>query len=111
MIRGPYPFGDGMNAAWDLVVWHGDFERVEIATLSREDIDRVRDCFDHGDDVWMYNVYAVPDSVLPKIADLVPGQQLEPGIQHYIEARQNLPGGELWFPEPGELPPGHVPPP
>lgn len=111
MSKRPYPFREGMNVAWDLVVWHGDHERVAVAVLSREDIVQVRGDFDRGDDVWMYNVYPVPDAVLPKVADLVPGVQLDLKLEHYIEARQDLPGGDLWFPEPGELPPGHVPPP
>ncbi|MBD0742262.1 hypothetical protein BG418_12330 [Streptomyces sp. CBMA152] len=100
-----------MNVAWDLVVWRGDHERVTIAVLRREDIVQVREHFDRGDDPWMYNVYPVPDAVLPRVDDLVPGIQLARRAEHYIEARQDLPDGELWFPEPGERPPGHVPPP
>ncbi|MFD4630294.1 hypothetical protein ACFVYR_20925 [Streptomyces sp. NPDC058284] len=100
-----------MNVAWDLVVWRSDHERVEIAVLDREDIAQIRGYFDRGDDVWMYNVYPVPHTLLLKIADLVPEGQLDLKLEHYIEARQELPGGELCFPEPGEPPPGHVPPP
>jgi hypothetical protein len=110
-VSKPYPFREGMNVAWDLVAWHSDHERVEIAVLDREDIAQVRGYFDRGDDVWMYNVYPVPNTLLPRIADLIPGGQLDPRFEHSIEARQDLPGGEPWFPEPGELPPGHVPPP
>ncbi|MFI1169965.1 hypothetical protein [Streptomyces melanogenes] len=107
----PYPFREGMNVAWDLVVWRSDHERVEIAVLDREDILQVRGCFDRGDDVWMYNVYPVPTTLLPRIADLVAAGQLDLKLQYCIEARQELPDGEVWFPESGELPPGHVPPP
>ncbi|MEU8957995.1 hypothetical protein AB0C93_27250 [Streptomyces sp. NPDC048518] len=111
MSMRPYPFHEGKNVAWELVVWRGDFERVVVAALSREDIDQVRGGFDRGDDVWMYNVYPVPDAVLPTIAALVPGAELDRELEHFIEARQDLPGGEPWFPERGELPPGEVPPP
>ncbi|GGP92004.1 hypothetical protein GCM10010278_82660 [Streptomyces melanogenes] len=100
-----------MNVAWDLVVWRGDHERVEIAVLDREDIVEVRGYFDRGDDAWMYNVYPVPTALLPKIADLVPGGQLDLDLEYCIEARQVLPSEELWTPEPGQLPPGHVPSP
>lgn len=107
----PYPFHEGRDVAWDLVVWHGEHEWEVVAVLSREDIVRLREGFDRGDDVWMYNVYPVPDALLSEVAALVPDVQLDPELEHYIEARQDLPGGELWFPERGELPPGHVPPP
>lgn len=103
MSTRPYPFPEGRNVAWDLVVWHGDFERVVVAALNREDIVKVRGGFDRGDDVWMYNVYLVPEAVLPTVADLVPGVQLNRELELFIEARQDLPGGELWFPERGEL--------
>lgn len=111
MSTRPYPFHGGENVAWDLVVWRGEFDRVTVAVLSREDIVQVRGGFDRGDDVWMYNVYPVPDAVLPTIADLVSGVRLDRKLEYFIEARQDLPGGELWSPERGELPPGHVPPP
>ncbi|MET7360010.1 hypothetical protein ABZS76_16365 [Streptomyces sp. NPDC005562] len=107
----PYPFHEGKNVTWELVVWRGDFERVVVAALGREEIVQVRGDFDRGDDEWMYNVYAVPDAVLSTVADLVPGAHLDRGLEHFIEARQDLPGGEPWFPARGELPPGDVPPP
>lgn len=111
MSKRPYPFRDGMNVAWDLVVWHSDHERAEIAVLSREDMAQVREFFDRGDDPWMYDVHPVPKAVLPRVAGLLPEGRLDLELEYCIEARQALPGGELWFPEPGELPPGHVPPP
>jgi hypothetical protein len=104
--RRPYPFHDGVNVVWDLVVWRGDDERVEVAVLSREDIARVRGCFERGDDAWMYDVYSVPNAVLPKIADLVPGLRLDPELHYYIETRQDLQGGEIWVPERGDTSPG-----
>ncbi|MFD9817997.1 hypothetical protein [Streptomyces violascens] len=69
----PYPFREGMNGAWALVAWRCDHEWVEIAVLDREDIAQVRGYFDRGDDMWMYNVYPVPNTLLPRIADLIPG--------------------------------------
>ncbi|MFF4344038.1 hypothetical protein ACFY00_29420 [Kitasatospora sp. NPDC001540] len=111
MGQQPYPFHDGANVAWELVVWSGERDRVVVAALGREVVLRIREHFDRGDDVWMFDVYPVPPEVLPEIEALVPGLRLDPAREHHIEATQNLPDGCRWPPEPGGLPPGHVPPP
>jgi hypothetical protein len=87
MSKQPYLFHEGANVAWDLVVWPGEFERVVVAVLSREHIAQLREHFDRGDDAWMYDIYRVPKTLLPVIADLLPEAPLDPTAEHFVEAR------------------------
>ncbi|MFH9347623.1 hypothetical protein [Kitasatospora sp. NPDC017646] len=110
-----HPFADGHNVLWELEGYGSDERQHSSRLLGRDEYLRVRHLFgaELADDDWlMAGVYPVPARLWPPMQELLGPLGFEDGLDYFLGARQNLPGGRTWRPAPdGRTPPGPVPSP
>lgn len=110
-----YPFADGRTMAWVLEGIGADDRLHDAVQLDREQYLGIRHLFEEmlGDDAWMAGgVYPVADEIRQPLQSLLGFLELRPDLDYFLGGVQNLPGGGLWRPRPGDLPaPGPIPPP
>ncbi|MFJ9849815.1 hypothetical protein [Streptomyces sp. NPDC101150] len=107
-----YPFAGGRHLTWELTGFGADDELVACARLTREQFLRVRHLFDLGDDVWMMSgEYPVDSGLREAVTEILGIGRLDDGVDYFLGARQDLPGGQVWSPAAGAQAPGPVPAP
>ncbi|WP_372407074.1 hypothetical protein [Streptomyces luteireticuli] len=105
-----YPFADGRNLVWTLSGYGADDMLCDVVPVPREQVVRVRHLLADGD-AWLRDgEYPVTGEAREQLARAL-GAGLRDGVDYFLGARQDLPGGALWMPPPGTVPEGPVPPP
>lgn len=71
---------------WQLISFNDSDERLsDTFPISREQLIRVRDLFDHGDDKWFANSFPVTADHWPQLIEVLACPAPEPGKSYFIE--------------------------
>jgi hypothetical protein len=85
--RDVFRYADGRNAGWGLVGYGREDERqLPISfPITRDQLLRLRDMFDRGDDEWMVACYEIKPAMWPRIIEVLSCPPPADGAVYFVE--------------------------
>jgi hypothetical protein len=80
-------YADGCNIGWELVGYGREDERRLPTSfpITRDQLLRLRDMFDRGDDEWMAACYEVKPAMWPRIVEVLRCPPPGDGVVYFVE--------------------------
>jgi hypothetical protein len=85
--RDAFRYADGRDTDWELVGYGCEDERRLPTSLpiTHDQLLRLRDMFDHGDDEWMAACYEVKPAMWPRIIEVLRCPPPSGGVVYFVE--------------------------